>query len=376
MLLKHKTYCIKKVYQKVCKPIFFRFDPEFVHDIFIKIGNFLGKFKITKFFTRKLFDYKNSVLEQNILGIKFINPVGLSAGFDKNAQLVDILKDVGFGFMEVGTITNEPYMGNPKPRLHRLIKSKALVVYYGLKNDGVEKIIERLKKSKEAGFIKGISIGKTNSAKTVDLDAGTNDYLECYKKVLESGVGDFCVLNISCPNTFGGEPFTKPEKLSKLLEKIYILKNEKPIFLKMPINLSWEEFDKLLETAIHYEVDGVIIGNLNKNFQDETLKDKITENMKGGISGEPTKKLSNELISQTHKKYGDKLVIIGVGGIFSAEDAYEKIKRGASLVQLITGMIYNGPQTIGEINRELVELIKLDGFIHIEQAVGFYNRKT
>ncbi len=144
----------------------------------------------------------------------------------------------------------------------------------------------------------------------------------------------------------------------------------------MPINLSWEEFDKLLETAIHYEVDGVIIGNLNKNFQDETLKDKITENMKGGISGEPTKKLSNELISQTYKKYGDKLVIVGVGGIFSAEDAYEKIKRGASLVQLITGMIYNGPQTIGEINRELVELIKSDGFINIEQAVGFYNRKT
>ena len=341
-------------------------------NIFIKIGNFLGKFKITKFFTRKLFDYKNSKLEQNILGIKFINPVGLSAGFDKNAQLIDILKDVGFGFMEVGTVTDEPYAGNPKPRLHRLIKSKALVVYYGLKNDGVEKIIERLKKTKEASFIKGISIGKTNSAKTVDLEAGVNDYLECYKKVLESDVGDFYTLNISCPNTFGGEPFTKPEKLSKLLEKVYILKNKKPIFLKMPINLSWEEFDKLLETAINYEVGGVIIGNLNKNFQDETLKDKITENMKGGISGEPTKKLSNELISQTYKKYGDKLVIVGVGGIFSAEDTYEKIKRGASLVQLITGMIYNGPQTIGEINRELVELIKSDGFINIEQAVGFY----
>lgn len=376
MLSKHKTYFIKKVYQNICKPIFFRFDPEFVHDIFIKIGNFLGKFKTTKFFTRKLFDYKNSALEQNILGIKFINPVGLSAGFDKNAQLVDILKDVGFGFMQVGTITNESYVGNPKPRLHRLIKSKALVVYYGLKNDGVEKIIERLKKSKEKNFVKGISIGKTNCMRTAELEAGVNDYVECYKKVLESGVGDFCTINISCPNTFGGEPFTKPEKLSKLLEKIYILKDKKPIFLKMPINLSWEEFDKLLEVTIQYEIEGIIIGNLNKNFQDETLKDKITENMKGGISGEPTKKLSNELISQTYKKYGDKLVIIGVGGIFSAEDAYEKIKRGSSLVQLITGMIYNGPQTIGEINAGLVELMKVDGFTNIGQAIGLYYRKT
>ncbi|MCF6277031.1 MAG: quinone-dependent dihydroorotate dehydrogenase [Candidatus Magasanikbacteria bacterium] len=376
MFAKNKANLIGLVYKKVFKPVFFRLDPEFVHDRFIKVGNLMGKCKVAKFFTRNLFDYKNSALQQNILDINFENPIGLSAGFDKNGKLIDILGGVGFGFMQVGTITNEYYKGNPKPRLHRLIKSKALIVYYGLKNDGVEKIIERLKKSKKTNFVKGISIGKTNCTRTAGLDAGVEDYFECYKKVLESGVGDFYTLNISCPNTFGGEPFTKPEKLLKLLEKIYSIQSKKPIFLKMPINLPWVEFEKLLEIIVQYKINGVIIGNLNKNFQDKSLKDKISENMKGGISGKPTKKLSNELISKTYKKYGDNLVIVGVGGIFSAEDAYEKIKLGASLVQLITGMIFEGPQLIGKINIELVKLMKKDGFEKISQAVGVSHKKT
>ena len=215
-----------------------------------------------------------------------------------------------------------------------------------------------------------ISIGKTNSTKTASQKAGIEDYYDCLKEFANAGIGDFYTINISCPNTFGGEPFTTPESLDPLLKKLQMVKTNKPIFLKMPINLEWKEFKQLLEIALKYKVNGVIIGNLNKDRQDPAIKDIIPEHVQGGISGKVTWALSNKLIYQTYKAYGKKLIIIGVGGIFSAEDAYKKIKRGASLVQLITGMIYEGPQLIGEINQGLVELIKRDGYKNISEAVG------
>lgn len=366
------TKPIRVLYKNVLKPFYFKLDPEFVHDRMIFAGRILGSNIITKSLVSILFNYENKMLEQEVCGIRFRNPVGLSAGFDKDANLVSILPSVGFGFMEVGSVTLNSYEGNPKPRLVRLKKSKGLIVNYGLKNIGVDKIISKLQnsKSKNRDFKIAISIAKTNSKETVDPNLGVLDYYECQKMLLESNSGDFYVINISCPNAFGGEPFTTSERLNMLLEKLMSLDISKPIFVKMPINLLWEDFKKLLEVIVKYNIQGVVIGNLTKVRDPNLIKDEILENTKGGISGKPTEDLCNNLISKTRKAYKDRLVIIGVGGIFSAQDAYEKIKRGASLVELITGMIFEGPQLIGEINKGLVELLKKDGFNNIQEAIG------
>jgi dihydroorotate dehydrogenase len=361
---------IHSIYKAVIKPILFKFEPGAVHNHFLRVGSVLGRYGITRAVIRKLFSYKHPALAQTVEGLSFDNPVGLSAGFDKDAYLLNILPSVGFGFSQVGTVTLHPYKGNPKPHAYRLPKSKALVVYYGLKNEGVKKIIPRIKQARATSTKVSISIGKTNHDSTKTTEGGIKDYMGGLEKVIQSGVGDFYTLNISCPNTFGGEPFTTPDKLDKLLTQISVLKRTKPLFLKMPIHLPWEEFRPLLEIAVKHEVNGVIIANLGKDRSHSGILDPIPEHVKGSISGKPTWDASNELISQTYQAYGKKLVIIGVGGIFSAEDAYEKIQRGATLVQLITGMIFEGPQLIGEINRGLVKLMKRDGFESISEAVG------
>ncbi|TSC91330.1 MAG: putative Dihydroorotate dehydrogenase (quinone) [Parcubacteria group bacterium Licking1014_17] len=362
------------LYKYILRPVLFRFKPEKMHNFFIHFGAFLGSNMTTKGLVGLFFHYQNPALEQEIAGIKFKNPVGLAAGFDKDANITNIAEDVGFGFMSVGTATNKPYAGNPSHRLWRLPKSKALVVDYGLKNIGIDKIAEKLKKRGDPDFPIFVSVGKTNSPGTVSDEAGIDDYCQCLKKVIEEGIGDAYEINISCPNAFGGESFAEPEKLDKLLAKIFSLPVGKPLFLKMPITLPFSEFKKLLDVAMRYRVTGVIIGNLEKNYASPLLKEKIPDGIKGGISGKPCFNISNELISETKKYCGEKLIIIGVGGIFSAEDAYEKIKRGASLVQLITGMIYEGPQLIGEINRGLVELLEKDGYKNIKKAISSFHK--
>lgn len=336
------------------------------------LGQVIGSVAPLRWVTRKVLRYQDPALEQTVAGLKFTNPVGLSAGFDKNAKLLKALPAVGFGFAEIGSITLEAYVGNPKPRLFRLPKSKGLVVYYGLMNQGVEKIVKRIKRNFKGDMVLGISVAKTNCERTATVEAGVEDYYECTKYLEEQQIGDYYTINISCPNTFGGEPFTTPDRLEKLLAKLDTLHIQKPVFIKMPINLPQSETRELLDVIVNHKVTGIVIGNLTKVRDSELIKDTIPEHVKGGISGIPTQKLSNELISFAYQNYGDKLVIIGVGGIFSAQDAYEKIKRGASLVQLITGMIFEGPQLIGQINHDLVKLLKADGYSNISEAVGTF----
>ncbi len=362
------------LYKKTLKPILFKFDPELVHDHFTKAGHLLSRYSATRKVTKAIFSYQDERLVQTIAGIRFPNPVGLSAGFDKDANLLQILPSLGFGFMQVGSVTLKAYEGNPKPRLYRLPKSKGIVVYYGLKNTGVEKIIQKIKGFGRIKFPYSVSIAKTNDSCTVELLDGINDYFGSLDKLVREGVGDMYTINISCPNTFGGEPFTTPDKLDALLSKLKSIETKKPIYVKMPINLAWEDFNELLKVIVKHKLNGVIIGNLQKDYKDSSIKDSIPENIKGGISGKPTWELSNDLIAKTYKEYQGKLTIIGVGGIFSSEDAYEKIKLGANLVQLITGMIYEGPQLIGEINKGLVELLEKDGLNNISEAVGMYHK--
>lgn len=357
------------VYGKIFKPYFFNRDPELVHDQITKIANFVGSNQLARSAVRHFFSFEDPALLQEYWGIKFINPIGLSAGFDKNAESYKVMGPLGFGYCDVGTVTLEPYAGNPKPRLVRLPKSKAILVNYGLKNDGAEEIATRLKNDK-SDLPLVISIGKTNSPKTVDRDLGILDYYNCLKIFVEADLGDAFEINISCPNTFGGEPFTNKTDLELLLEKLYSLPITKPVFIKMPIELDTQNMEELLSVCLDFEVEAVILGNLRKKKTGEAILDNFDPNLGGGLSGKPTERIANERISEAYKYCGDKLKIIGVGGIFSAEDAYQKICLGASLVGLISGLIYEGPQLVSEVNRGLVYHLKKDGFKNISQAIG------
>jgi len=341
-----------------------------VHNRFTKFGKFLGCGLLTRWIVSGLFNYQNKMLEQEILGIKFRNPVGLSAGFDYEADLTQILPSVGFGHHTIGSVTRGPYEGNKAPRLGRLIKSRSLLVNKGLKSTGVENVIDSLHDMPFKIPI-GVSVAKTNCEKTADEKKGVKDYVDSFKLWKKSDLGDYYELNISCPNAFGGEPFTTPVKLKKLLTEIDKLKLKKPMFLKMPLDVSLKETDALCKVALKHNVQGLIFANLTKDRSNSYLDpDELKEAGKGSFSGVPVREKGNKLIAFVYKKYGKKFVIIGCGGIFSAEDAYEKIKLGSSLVQMITGMIYNGPGVIGDINYGLVQLLKRDGYKNISEAIG------
>lgn len=360
------------LYQNILKPIFFLFNAELIHNQMIFLGSRLAKTPLIKLIGSKLI-YKDKSLKQNIAGITFENPIGLAAGFDYNADLTQTLYYLGFGFQTVGTITNLPYEGNPQPRLGRLPKSKSLMVNKGFKNLGA-KIISKKLKNLRFKIPLGISIGMTNSSKIKTLKDAIQDIISAFKTFEKTKIkNSYYELNISCPNLINNNVnFYKTSNLNKLLQLINQLKLKKPIFVKMPIDKTNREIVDMLNIISKYKsIRGVIFGNLQKNRQDPTLiKSEVKKFKVGYFSGKPCEKRSNELIKLAYKKFGKKLIIIGCGGVFSAENAYKKIKLGASLVQLITGMIFQGPQLITQINLKLIDLIKKDGFNNIKQAVG------
>ncbi len=363
---------IEILYKLVGKPAFFTFDPEWVHDNAMRFGELFGKVSFIRSFTSFLFKYTNPVLKQKIAGIVFQNPVGLAAGYDYEAAFPQILPSIGFGFETIGTITNTASEGNPKPRLGRLPQSRSLLVNKGFRNLGSKKIIEKLK-NKKFEFPVGISVGTTNDARIETLEEAIQDVVSTFISFEKSNVKNaYYELNISCPNLQTKVSFYDPKGLKQLLDGVARLKIKKPVFIKMPIEKTDEEVIQMLEVIVkHSFVTGVIFGNLQKNRKDKAfIKEEIEKMGKGNFSGKPTFKRSNELIKLSYKKYGKKLVIIGCGGIFSAEDAYTKIRLGASLVQMITGMIFMGPQVISQINRGLVDLSQKDGFKHISEAIG------
>lgn len=329
-------------------------------------GAVLGTNPITRVFTSLMFSYSNKKLEQEILGIKFKNPIGLAGGFDKNGELTAILPPVGFGFMEIGSITGEPCEGNAKPRLWRLKNSKSLLVWYGLKNQGA-RILSRKLKGMGFSIPLGTNIAKTNSKSTVKTQRGIADYVKAFGEF--KNIGSYFTVNISCPNAFGGQPFTDPKSLEMLLKKIDKIPTKKPVFLKFSPDLSKKQIDDLIGVCRRHRVHGFICTNLTKNRKNRKIVDAV-QSANGGMSGKVVEDLSNEMLSYIYKKTNGKYVMIGLGGVFSAEDAYKKIKKGASLVQLITGMIFEGPQVISEINLGLVKLLEKDGYNHISEAIG------
>ncbi|MES2215755.1 MAG: quinone-dependent dihydroorotate dehydrogenase [Patescibacteria group bacterium] len=368
-----RNYIVHALYLRVLKPIFFKFDPEYVHDHMVRVGRILGSMAPLRGFTRLMFGYSDPRLEQTILGMKFKNPVGLAAGFDKNAELTDILGSVGFGLIEVGSITGYACPGNPKPRLWRLPASRGLLVYYGLKNDGCEVIAKRLTKKfqlRKPDVIIGTSVAMTNNADNNDLTRAIADYAKAFRSFVE--IGDYFTINISCPNTQGGQPFIQPDALERLLSTIDLIGTNKPIFIKISADMSIPELDVLLDVVRWHRVHGIICVNLTKKRDNPKILDKDLSS-KGGISGKPVQESSDRLLAHIYKREGKRFVLIGLGGIFSAEDAYKKIRLGASVVQMVTGMIFEGPQVVSEINRGLVKLLEKDGFSNISEAIGVDN---
>lgn len=350
----------------------FRHEPDVVHKGLIRTAKNVQKVPGVRSLP-KLWSHSSTILQTKVFGVTFRNPVGLSAGFDKAIEMPKIMHNVGFGWMTGGSVTWGDYEGNEGPWFHRLPKSKSLVVNAGLPSEGTPVVIERVRKYDTklfSDFPLNVSVAKTNSKTSVGDEAGIKDYcksLEAFDDLLQVS---FLEINISCPNTFGGEPFTTPERLEKLLSAVDKLYLTKPVIIKMPINLPIAEFDKLLDVIATHSVAGVAIGNLLKDRKLVKLQDPLPDSIKGNLSGKPNKEITTELIRRTYKKFGKELAIIGMGGVMSAEDAYEKIKAGASLVALITGMIFEGPQLIGDINIGLTKLLAADGYVNISEAVG------
>ena len=362
------------VYARVAKPLLFAQQPDKVHERMMRVGSRLQKHSSARALLRAGWAYQNhNVLQQTIHGITFKNPVGLSAGFDKNFQLPPLVKAIGFGFMEGGSVTYHACSGNPKPWFYRLPRSKSLVVNAGLGNNGVVRSLDQIRRYGRQTFFDfplNISVAKTNLPRVFTEQEGIDDFVACVRTLKTAGVGNMITLNISCPNAFGGESFTDPHKLDHLLQAIDALELSQPLFIKMPSDLAWPAFKKLLAVIDKHEVAGVTISNLAKDRSKLSLADPLPDSVKGNLSGKPTWDLSNMLIARTYQTYGSRFVIIGVGGIFSAQDAYTKIRLGARLVELITGMVFEGPQLIGQINRDLVALIKKDGFHNVHQVIG------
>lgn len=359
-------------YRHAVKPLLFRRAPDLVHDDILRIGSRVQNTLFVKDLPR-LWSHQGTSLQQTIAGVRFTNPVGLAAGFDKNIEIAPLVKSLGFGFTTGGSVTARPCKGNAKPWFHRLPKDKSLVVHAGLPNKGVESIAQRIETYPQSTFQNFpliVSVAKTNDETSADEAEAIEDYCLSLQRLEKTMVISMYEINISCPNTHGGEPFTTPEKLERLLVRIDTLQLTRPIVIKMPISLTWEKTARLLDVIIKHRIVGVTIGNLQKDRSQVQLHGELTDDTPGGLSGLPTQKRSTMYIRKAHQGYGDKLIIIGAGGIFSADDAYEKIRAGASLVELITGMIYEGPQVIGDINSNLEKLLQKDGFTSVADAVG------
>jgi len=303
---------------------------------------------------RLLFDYRHPKLETEVFGIKFPNPVGLAAGFDKEAQFIDEFASLGFGFIEIGTITPKGQSGNPKPRLFRLKSDEALINRMGFNNEGVDMAVERLKR-RTSDVIVGGNIGKN---KITPNKEAVRDYEISFEALFEHV--DYFAVNVSSPNTPNLRELQEKEPLKQLLSRLIkrnkSKKNPKPILLKIAPDLTNEQLDDLIEIVEELSLSGVIATNTTISRDALSYDTKLLEQIgNGGLSGKPLRNRSTEVIRYLHENARTKFPIIGVGGINSAEDAKEKLRAGASLVQLYTGFIYQGPMLIRKINRSLVD---------------------
>jgi dihydroorotate dehydrogenase len=359
------------MYESLIKPLLFLFDPERMHDFFVALGEAFGEVPGGRQLIAAVCGYENPGLETKIFGVDFKNPVGLAAGFDKDVRLTRIMPAVGFGFMEVGSVTQFPYGGNPGRRLVRLPDDRSIIVYYGLKNIGAAAVAEKLPGLLPFKLPVGLNIAKTNRA-DIKGEKSVEDYVMTYRML--AGHFAYTTLNISCPNAQDGCLFQDPRMLDNLLAAFVKEEKRGPIFLKISDDLTAREVDDILSVVQKYPfIDGFVVGNLAKRRDALVLRssaERLNLLPQGGISGGPVKDLSTNIIRHIYRRTGGKYVLIGLGGVFDAEDAYEKIKAGASLIQIVTGLIYKGPTIVKKINKGLVELLARDGYRNVSEAIG------
>ena len=340
------------MYKLLVRPLLFSFDPEWVHYFTLNTLKFLNKIPFSSWLFRKIYSYQNSSLEKELFGIKFKNPVGLAAGFDKNGKYIKEMSNLGFGFIEIGTITPKPQPGNPKKRLFRVQNDLAIINRLGINNDGNILCAERLKKNNSDVVIGG-NIGKNTTTSNENADT---DYIQNFE-ILHQYV-DYFVLNVSCPNVSNFTKLQDVEFLKKLvpqLKKINSTKpKKKPILVKISPDLNQDQLDETIDLIRSEKLDGIIATNTTTSRNNlKTNKSKIEKIGNGGLSGEPLKNKSNEVIRYISKKTNGNLPIIGVGGIMNPKDALDKIEAGADLIQLYTGFIYEGPSIVKKINQYL-----------------------
>lgn len=338
------------MYKSIIRPILFKFDPEEVHHFTFSMLKNFGF--ITKLFLPKPLEDKR--LEREVFGLKFKNPVGLAAGFDKNAVLFNELGDLGFGFVEIGTVTPKAQTGNPKKRLFRLLDDEGIINRMGFNNDGLEAAIEKLKGNKGKIIIGG-NIGKNTDTKEENY---TQDYLDCFEGL--HPYVDYFVLNVSCPNVGSHAKLEDVDYLRELITEVQKINRtkptQKPILLKIAPDLNNQQLDEIIELINDTKIDGIVVSNTSVNREGlKTSPETLAEIGNGGLSGKPIRKRSTKMIKYLSEKSNRAFPIIGVGGIHSAKDAIEKLDAGASLVQLYTGFIYEGPELIKEINQEILK---------------------
>jgi len=342
------------MYKLFFRPILFLFSAEKAHRLTFGLLKVSFLFPFAKAIFKNLFSYENPKLERTLMGLKFKNPVGLAAGFDKNAELIDEFATLGFGFIEIGTVTPKGQEGNPKPRLFRLLEDEAIINRMGFNNEGVEKIVARLRKRK-SDVIVGGNIGKN---KVTPNENAVQDY-EITFDALHDFV-DYFVVNVSSPNTPNLRELQDKEPLKNLLktlkEKNLSKDKPKPILLKIAPDLNEIQLNDIVEIVQEVDIEGIVATNTTISREGlQTEKSQIESIGAGGLSGKPLRNRSTEVIQFLRQKLGKKFVIIGVGGIFTAQDAQEKLDAGADLVQVYTGFVYEGVSMVSNMNQQLAK---------------------
>ena len=337
----------------IIRTLLFLLPPEKAHHLTVSLFSFFAAIPFVGSLIQSFFSFENKILEKELLGLNFPNPVGLAAGFDKDGKYIRPMSKLGFGFIEIGTVTPRPQVGNPKPRMFRLPKDKGLINRMGFNNDGVDALVDRLKTFDKKGLIIGGNIGKN---KDTPNENAVDDYKICFEK-LHSYV-DYFVVNVSSPNTPNLRALQERGPLTEILSTLVSLNNNKitpkPILLKIAPDLSDTQIEEILEVITETKLHGIIAANTTISRDGlDTPKHQIDKIGNGGLSGAPLTSRATEVIKLISDKTEGKLPIIGVGGINSPEDAQDKINAGASLVQIYTGFIYQGPTFIKQINRFL-----------------------
>lgn len=342
------------MYKFFLKPILFQFAPERAHHITLFLLKTVLSIPILSHLFRAFYSVNHPKLHRKVFGLDFPNPVGLAAGFDKDGKYFEAMSALGFGFIEVGTVTPKPQVGNPQPRLFRLPDDEALINRMGFNNEGVEALVERLKNRKKNQLIVGGNIGKN---KVTPNEEATSDYTYCFEALFP--YVDYFVVNVSSPNTPNLRALQDKEPLTALLNALQVLNQAKnapkPILLKIAPDLNDAQLDDILAIVEATKIDGIIATNTTISRADlSTSSTRIEIIGAGGLSGQPVKNRATEVIRYLKEASNGQLTIIGVGGIQSAADALEKLEAGADLVQVYTGLIYEGPALIKSINRQLL----------------------